>query len=203
MKGKVIRNHGKRARLGSHGFKLYKNTKIYIGEATDNKQGVQPEILETIKNLWNNDPSIKKIKKHVKHISIRFAPSTKFAGIWHNGKQKFTYNSASHHTPSDAEEIVYHEIIGHAFWHWAKKWRNELWYEFNKLANKTLPINDYVGSYNRRRSDENNSSIYVEEQHSAITELVMHGSSYHPRKKEVASEKDIEKLKKLWRALHY
>ena len=40
----------------------------------------------------------------------------------------------------DADEIIYHEIIGHAYWEWATNWRNVEWTKFNEIANSMPPV---------------------------------------------------------------
>ena len=141
--------------------------------------------------------------KHIKHISVRYAPSTKFAGVWDSEKYKFTFNSYAHATPEHAEQIVYHELIGHAFYQWAEKWRHSEWEAFNKLANELPPVNDYVVRYLKYKVDGRTDTIYENEQHSAIAELVMHGKSYFGRTKTDITEEQVAQLTKLWEELHY
>ena len=44
------------------------------------------------------------------------------------------------------------------------------------------PVNDYVAKYVDDKRDGRTDTIYENEQHSAIAELVMAGHSYHTKK---------------------
>lgn len=250
MKRKVIRNRGKRAKIGSHGFKVYKNTYVYIAKATaggwsrGGKPAPREEIVNAIRNHFNSSPSIRKMVKHIKGIKITYSESNKFAGFWVSDKQQFEYIDSERMNIDDAIQVVIHEIDGHAFWHWAMVWRREELIAFNKLANSMPPVNNYVadneekwkkqnGDWDRidkfeakwkdlndysseediaqynieqkeineyRASEEHKCfSNYANEQHSAITELMVHGSSYH---KQLIGEEDLAKLKTAWENLH-
>ena len=195
-------NRTKRAKIGTHGFKVYKNTKVYIGKKTSKKRAVKQSIVNNIITVFNSDPSIRKMVKHIKYISIKHAPSIRWAGQWNENDRKFTFYDCDQKR-SDVREVVYHEIVGHAYWWWAKKWRNTEWTVFNKLANKLPPVNDYVSEYESSKIDGRTDTIYENEQHSAITELIMNGTSYHKTDKTNITKKQINELKNKWKLLHY
>lgn len=198
---KVIRNHGKRARIGSHGFKVYKNTYVYIAEyCSASKPAPKEEVVVALQNHFNTSKSIRKMVKHIKRVKITYSNSNRFAGIWDDGKQEFAYIDSSNMTPEYAIQVMIHEVDGHAFWHWSEKWRGEERRAFNELANKLPPVNDYVKTYTRNKIDGRVDTIFENEQHSAVTELMVNGSSYHTQ---LISEKDLDKLKKAWELLHY
>lgn len=204
MKRKV--NRSKRAKIGSHGFKVYKNTYVYIAKATEGgwsrsgKPAPNDENVKALRNHFNASPSIRKMVKHIKRIRIMYSDSNKFAGTWDSEKQEFTYIDSVHMKPEHAVQVMVHEVDGHAFWHWAMEWRKEELYAFAELANKMPPVNDYVARYESRKINGVVTSIYENEQHSAVTELMVHGSSYH---KQLIGEEDLNKLKEAWERLHY
>lgn len=205
-KRKVIRNRGKRAKIGSHGFKVYKNTYVYIAKATEGgwsrsgKPAPKVEVVQALQNHFNTSKSIRKMVKHIKGIKITYSDSNKFAGFWVGKKQQFEYIDKLNMTPDDAIQVMIHEVDGHAFYHWAEKWRNEEWEAFNKLANRMSPVNDYVKTYEKKKIEGRTNTIYENEQHSAVTELMVHGSSYH---RQLIGESDLKQLKEAWELLHY
>ena len=138
--------------------------------------------------------------KHIKRIRILFSNSYKWAGEWDSVKQEFSYIDKDNMNADDAVQVMIHEVDGHAFWDWAMEWRREERYAFAELANKMPPVNDYVKKYEFKKINGSLNSIYENEQHSAVTELMVHGSSYH---KQLISESDLAKLKEAWKALHY
>lgn len=206
QKRRVIRNHSKRAKIGSHGFKVYKNTYVYIGKACEGgwSRGGKPapkvDVVIALQDHFNSSKSIRKMVKHIKRIKIMYSDSARWAGIWDNEKQMFTYNDSVNMKPEHAIQVMIHEVDGHAFWYWSKEWRNEEREAFNKLANKLPPVNDYVKTYLKKKVEGRTNTIYENEQHSAITELMVSGSSYH---KQLIGEADLVKLKKAWELLHY
>lgn len=194
-------NRSKRAKIGSHGFKVYKNTYVYIADyCSASKPAPKEDVVEALQNHFNTSKSIRKMVKHIKRVKITYSDSNRFAGTWNNEKQQFSYIDSVRMTPEYAVQVMIHEVDGHAFWHWATKWRNEELYKFNKLANELPPVNDYVKTYTRHKQEGSVSTIYENEQHSAVTELMVHGGSYH---KQLIGEKDLNKLKKAWEDLHY
>ena len=205
MKRKV--NRSKRAKIGSHGFKVHKNTKVYIGKATMSKSAVDEDLVELIKNLWNSNESTKKMRKHIKYISIKNLSSSSRAGSWNLEKQKVEIVQVRHNPDLDWYEGTFiHEVEGHAFWDFSRKWRRQELIKFNELANKMPPVNDYVAEYIEDKRDGRIDTIFENEQHSAIAEIVMAGKSYHTRtgkRGKVASEEQIEKMKKVWKEMHY
>ena len=200
MKRKV--NRTKRAKIGTHGFKVYKNTKVYIGKKTSNKRAVKQSIVNYIITIFNTDPSIRKMVKHIKYISIKHTPSLRWAGTWNDSESKFTFYDCNQNK-SAIRQVVYHELVGHAYWNWAKKWRSVEWYAFNDLANKIPPINDYVKTYQSKKIDGRTDTIYENEQHSAITELIMNKESYITTNKTNINKKQINELKEKLKLLHY
>ena len=101
--------------------------------------------------------------KHIKRITIKYAKTINRAGSWNNNKQWFEFVDHANINIDDADEIIYHEIIGHAYWQWAKKWRNVEWTKFNEIANNMPPVNDYVAKYVDDKRDGRTDTIYENE----------------------------------------
>ena len=211
MKRKV--NRSKRAKIGSHGFKVHKNTKVYIGKATMSKSAVDEDLVELIKNLWNSNESTKKMRKHIKYISIKNLSSAKSAGSCNLEKQKVEIVQV-HYRPdlNWYEGTFIHEVEGHAFWDFSRKWRRQEIVKFNELANKMPPVNNYCKKYEKKWKEINDESWdsnakevhpsmtrYANEQHSAICEVVRNVGE----KNILIGDKDLKKLVSAWHELHY
>jgi hypothetical protein len=199
-------NRTKKAKVGSHGFKVFKNTYVYVAKPTQGgwsragKPAPKKECVDALKKHFNTSKSIRKMVKHIKRIKIVYSDSNRFAGTWTNTKKQFQYIDHHSTTPEQAVQVMVHEIDGHAFYHWAEKWRNIEWTTFNELANKMPPVNDYVKTYQKYKVDGRTNTIYENEQHSAVAELVISGESWH---KQLINNEDLDKLKSAFNALHY
>jgi len=165
LKRKV--NRSKRAKLNSHGFKTYKNTRLYIGEATEGgwSRGGLPaprkEIINMFRDFWNNDPSIKAMRKHITEITITRVKTLPIAGTWDGKKKKVTIKDNGVATLDWYKGTVVHEIVGHAFWDFSRKWRREELVRFNELANKITPINNYVKKHEEEWKSWNDDLISI------------------------------------------
>lgn len=145
-------NRTKRAKLNTHGFKVYKNFKLYISEGSSGngwsgrriKPAPRTELVDAVRDLWNNDPTFKAMRKHIKSISITTVVSQKIAGLWDAENQKICVKDNHSDSISFYKSVFVHEIIGHTFWDFARKWRREELIAFNKLANELPPVNTYV-----------------------------------------------------------
>jgi hypothetical protein len=208
------RNTGKRAKIGSHGFKVYKNTNVYIGKATSIKSGVTDDLVEMLQDLWNNNHSTKKMRKFIKSISIKKSiQSGGTAGRW-----RFTKGAVEIIQHGDEVDwykgTFYHEVEGHAFWDFSRKWRRENLIKFNELANGMGPVNAYVKDNQKKwkkwKDDEGKYVIkgvelhksmtrYANEQHSAITEIIRDTA----RRDTLLPQNEIATLIKAWEELHY
>ncbi len=154
MSQKVKRkvNRTKRAKLNSQGFKVYKNFKLYISEGSSGNgwsgRAVKPaprkELVDMVRDMWNNDPSIKAMRKHIKAISITTVVSQKIAGLWNLEDGKICVKDNHRDSIPFYKSVFIHEIIGHTFWDFARKWRREELIAFNKLANELPPVSTYV-----------------------------------------------------------
>jgi len=249
-KRKRTRNCGKRAKLNSQGFKTYKNFRLYIAETSNGgysrnpKPAPRSQIVDIVRDLWNNDKSVKAMRKHIKEISIRYTQNG-IAGTWFKDKQKIVVNDNGRDSIPFYKSVLIHEIVGHTFWDFSRKYRRLELIAFNKLANKLSPVSTYVKKHtdewkkindeyddfeqfkksvehipewdaneklmneydekqkafneNRKTNGHDLMTRYVNEQHSAITEIV-YGSNGHDT---LLDKENIEKLIVLWRRLHY
>ena len=148
-KRKRTRNTGKTAKIGSHGLKVYKGTKVYIGKETaggwsrGGKPAPNQEVVDLFTNMWNNDPSIKKMRKHIKNVKITYQTSGNIAGTWDNDNSKVSIIDKDNPN-TDYMGVIVHEVVGHAFWDFSRKWRRDKLIKFNELANSLPPVNNYV-----------------------------------------------------------
>ena len=210
QKRKITRNHGKTAKIGSHGFKVYKGTTVYIGKSTAIKNGVSEELVSMLQDLWNNNPSTKKMRKFVKYISIKKSiQSGGTSGRWMKERQAIEIIQHGDEV-NWYKGTFYHEVEGHAFWDFARKWRREELIKFNELANRMPPINSYIkdNEYRWRGWNDDGDSDYeahpsmtryANEQHSAITEIIRCSG----RRETLLFKEGVEQLVKAWEDLHY
>lgn len=172
-------NRSNRAKLNSKGFKVYKNFKLYIAEATEGgwsrsgKPAPRKELVDMVRQMWNNDPSIKAMRKHIKEISIKYVKTINITGMWNNEKKKVTVNDNGIESVDEYGSTFVHEIIGHTFWDFARKWRREELIAFNKLANELPPVSTYVKKNEeewKKMNDENDDFVQFEKSISHIPE---------------------------------
>lgn len=143
-------NRTKHIKLNSYGFKVRKNTKFYIGEATTGKPAFNPKLVAIFQQMWNNDPSFKMLRKHVKDFSMVYAVTPTKGGIWFSEKKKVKLYDYPSLTEQYFKHTVVHELIGHTFWDLARKWRRVELVKFNELANSLPPVNDYVSKNEKK-----------------------------------------------------
>jgi len=143
-------NRSKRAKLNSLGFKTYKNFRLYIAEESaggwsrSGKPAPRKEIVDMVREMWNNDTSIIAMRKHINELSITFVKTQNISGLWDEEKQKISVKDNGADTVLFYKSVFIHEIIGHTFWDFSRKWRREELIEFNKLANQLPPVSTYV-----------------------------------------------------------
>lgn len=253
-KRKVKRNHSKRPKINSYGFKVYKNFKLYIAESTPDKPEPRKELIEMIRDeFWNTDKSVIAMRKHIKQMSFTYTKTQHYIGLWDYEKQKISIKDNGIDSINNYKSLFVHEIIGHTFYDFSRKWRRVELIAFNKRANELPPVNSYIKKHelewknsktsikewmndenddfeqfkksvehipewdaneelqkeyqekqdafneNRKTNGHDTITRYANEQHSAITEYV-YGNMYH---KTLLNQKDVDRLKKLWEALHY
>ncbi len=247
---KIKRNRTKRAKLNSKGFKTFKNFRLYIAEESNGGYSRNPKpaprkaVVDITRELWNNDKSVIAMRKHIKEISIRHT-SNGIAGTWDKDKQKIIINDNGNDTIEFYKSVNVHEIIGHTFWDFARKYRREELIAFNKLANSLSPVSMYIFKHfqkwkkindeyddfkqfeksiehipeydaneelqkeyqekqtafdeKRKTNGHDTMTRYANEQHSAISEIVYGSNGHHT----LLDKENVQKLIKLWEALHY
>ena len=146
-------NRTKRAKLNSHGFKVYKNFRVYIGKATEGgwsrggKPAPREKLVDMVRQMWNNDPSIKAMRKHINELVITYAKTGNLAGMWISENKKVRVIDDGRQSIDEYASTFVHEIIGHTFYDFARKWRRDELIKFNLLANASPPITTYVKQY--------------------------------------------------------
>lgn len=139
------------------------DTRIYIAESTaggwnrGGKPAPRKEIVSVIRDLWNNDPAFKKMRKHVDYLTIQYSENVKDIGRWKPSEKKLTIFDNGKMSEDSFKSLFVHEVVGHVFWDLARKWRREELAEFNRLANSLPPVNSYVQEYEeewKKTSDE-------------------------------------------------
>lgn len=193
-----------------NGFKICKGTKVYVSSGTYYRSPPRKEVIELVKNIWNNDPSIKKLRKHIKHITIKSIYTSKrklTIGTWNTPNKKLIIRDHEGVPISSYKMVIYHEVKGHAFWEWAKKYRPEELKKFNDFVSKLRPINRYVRdneSYWKTLEYSDGTTMYQDEQHSAAVEFAenvdVDTGDYHKCR---LNSEEKEQLLKLYNQLHY
>ena len=167
-------NRSKRPKLNTQGFKTYKNTRLYIGTVTENGHPApRKEIVDMFRNLWNNDSSIIAMRKHIKEIVITRVKTLPLAGTWEKEKEKVCIKDNGIASLDWYKGTVVHEIVGHAFWDFSRKWRRVELLKFNKLANKTAPVNPYVKKNEQKWKKWNDDLEEVDRFHKKYDDIEM------------------------------
>lgn len=190
------------------GFEVVCNSQVYIAKGTPSKSAPRDEVVSLVREMWNKVPEIKKLRPHIKKLSVqRTISNTDVVSLGSYNVTKSKVIIRDHHAMrvNDYKETMYHEIVGHAFWYWAAKWRNEEWKEFNDFVSKLRPINEYVRRNATKWKQIRRAGMYTlyeDEQHSAAVELFNYhtGDAFHiPR----LNEDEIKDLKEKYDKLHY
>lgn len=158
----------KSIKMNKEGFRVRKGQQIYISKGSSGngwsarwKEPPRKEVVDIFRDMWNNDPTVKKMKKHIDYVSMVNNKTGKFAGTWESGKLKVKIFDWEHMSPEQMKLTMAHEIVGHTFWDWSRKWRREELVHFNELANSMPPANPY-GEENEewwRKTNDDNDEI--------------------------------------------
>ena len=154
MRSRKSKDSGQR----KHSIKTYPNTKVVItgittqtntdwaivgDKYTELKKQFTPELVTVFEEFWNNDSSVKAMRKHIDYIGLIYQKNPKRGGYWNTEDKKIVIHDYPYQTLSHFKNTVVHEIVGHTFWDLARTYfRNDL-IEFNELANKMPPVNSY------------------------------------------------------------
>ena len=140
--------------------------KVYISDK------VNPEYIKWFTGFWNNNLSVKAMIKHIDYLGFKYYVNPKNGGQWVTDDKAVTINDYPRQTLPFFKSTTVHEIVGHTFWDWARDWnRNDL-IEFNELANKMTPVNQYVKDNEekwRRWNDETRAQIVALDKKHDIT----------------------------------
>jgi len=199
----------KRNSKSTHGFRGLKNSQVYIGKVTMSKPEPRDTVISIIKDIWNNDPAAKKLRKHITKLTItknHTSARTVLSGTYCTRERKVIIRDYSGVPAESYRQVFYHEVVGHAFWMWAKTYRNEAWTNFNRFVSTLRPINGYVKNHEHRwrRTNLNTGfSMFEDEQHSAAVEMMTgtdDDDGYHAN---LLTKSERQQLRELYEALHY
>ena len=130
-------------RSRKHDIKTYRSRnknypqKVYISDT------VNPEYIKWFTGFWNNNPSVQAMIKHIDYLGIRYGVNPEYGGQWNPSTKAVTIMDYPRQTLPYFKSTTVHEIVGHTFWDLAREYfRNDL-IEFNELANKMPPVNQY------------------------------------------------------------
>jgi len=145
-----------------HDIKIHKSRGKKHPETVYISDTVNPEYIQWFTGFWNNNPSVKAMIKHIDKLTFKYSVNPKNGGRWVTDDKEVTIMDYPRQNLPFFKSTTVHEIVGHTFWDWARDWnRNEL-IEFNELANKMTPVNQYVKDNEekwRRWNDETNTQI--------------------------------------------
>jgi hypothetical protein len=194
-----------------NGFKVVNSSQVYVSKGTPVRPKPRNEVIALIRNIWNDDSNVKKMKKYIRKLSIqtRISSNGQFinCGKWVKSDKKVIIYDHSDINFLDYKKVFYHEIVGHAFWNWAEEYRPEEWKEFNEYVKNLKPITNYVRINankwkNMFERADISYSLYEDEQHSAAVEVV-NGLSDEGLGKCLLTEEEVTELKKVYEKLHY
>ena len=127
-----------------HDIKIHKSRGKKHPETVYISDKVNPEYIEWFTGFWNNNPSVRAMIKHIDKLTFKYSVNPKNGGRWVTDDKEVTIMDYPRQNLPFFKSTTVHEIVGHTFWDWARDWnRNEL-IEFNELANKMTPVNQYV-----------------------------------------------------------
>ena len=154
MRSRKSKDSGQR----KHSIKTYPNTKVVItgittqtntdwaivgDKYTELKKQFTPELVTVFEEFWNNDSSVKAMRKHIDYIGLIYQKNPKRGGYWNTEDKKIVIHDYPYQTLSHFKNTVVHEIVGHTFWDLARTYFRNYLIEFNELANKMPPVNSY------------------------------------------------------------
>ncbi len=175
--------------------------KIYIAESTaggwsrGGKPAPRKEIVDTLREMWNNDPTIKRMKKHIDYLTIQYSEHVKHVGLWELEKKKLTIFDNGRMSQDDFKSLIVHEVIGHTFWDQSRTWRRLELVDFNKLANEMPPVNSYVAKNEekwRKEFDDYEAGTKFQEKWDKIYDET--GEDNYPYEEYKKEEEELKKL---------
>ena len=194
-----------------NGFRVSNTGQVYVAKPTLRAGPVRKEVLELLRKEWNDNPSIKKLRKHIKLFTIyKSTTSTSFiyTGGYNHSLKKVIIRDHDGANAKTYRVDLLHELVGHAFWHWAHKYRLEEWAAFNEFVRTLPPLNKYVkvNETKWRSHKQYEYSEYENEQHSAAVERFEGDEAFLSTMYHIPTTLTPEqetKLKELYERLHY
>jgi len=95
------------------------------------------------------------MRKHIDYLGILYLMHPKRGGFWRPSEKKAVIHDFPSQSDGHFKHTIVHEIVGHAYWDWARKWHRTLLIDFNKLANEMPPVTDYVKDNEKKWKDVN------------------------------------------------
>lgn len=197
----------KRKTKSKHGFKGLNNSQVYIAKPAMTKPAPREEAVIALREMWNNDKTLKKLRKHINKLTITktIQNGSITLGSYNDNTKVVKIYEHSAIEIRQYEQILAHEVIGHAFWYWAAKYRPEEWKQFNEFVSKLRPINQYVKNHSKswKRCRNNGFTQYENEQHSAAVEVMMgldDITDYHVNQ---LTQSETAELREHYERLHY
>ena len=130
-------------RSRSHDIKVYRSRGKNYPQTINISKATNPEYVRAFTGFWNTDPSIKAMIKHIDYLGLEYQNNPKRGGVWYGDDKKVIIYDYPYQSLGHFKSTTVHEIVGHTFWDLAREYfRNDL-IEFNELANKMPPVNQY------------------------------------------------------------
>ncbi len=170
----------RRAKLNSKNFRVSK-TQVYIAKATPVKPAPRPEMVETIRKIWNKQSP--KFLKHIKKLSIQRTTTTGhfLAGYFDAIKDQLKFYDSQGANMEQYETTVVHELAHAKWWFMYRYHRDEL-KKFCERVSVLPPLNQYQRNHENRwrkhvcnqlildNEDQKWANSYTNEMHSFLAE---------------------------------
>jgi len=201
----------RRAKLNSKNFRVT-NTVVYIAKATPIKPAPRPEVVETIRKIWNEQSP--KFLKHIKKLSIqRTTSSGTFCGGYFDAiKDQLKFYDSEYAILEQYETTAVHELA-HAKWWFMYKYHREELKKFCEIVYRLPPLNQYQAGHERRwrkyvcnqlildNKDQKWANSFTNEIHSFIAEYLhnpeLMGAYHKPRVRSTTVQIAIDAYKEL------
>jgi len=130
-------------RSRKHDIKTYRSKGKNYPQTIHISDETNPELVKIFTDFWNTDPSVKAMIKHINYLGLVKQKNPKWGGVWFTDDKKIIIYDYPSQTPPYFKSTIVHEIVGHTFWDLAREWYRSDLIEFNELANKMPPVNQY------------------------------------------------------------
>ena len=62
------------------------------------------------------------MRKHIDYLGVTYLMHPKRGGFWREEEKKAVIHDFPSQSNGHFKHTVVHEIVGHAYWDWARKW---------------------------------------------------------------------------------